>query len=1075
MQLRQLFELDPTLLALNVEQAPDDSRFVGEFGVMPEAFFGTHGHAAALRFFFDAWVRRLPDPVPVTWICGPAGTGKTSLLNALAFGLDEHEWPHPWQSLSQQFRYLRDEPPHLLMLSAAQAKARFGVEPLATALLRALNGAQGYSVNSLEIAALERWLAERDLLEHFARSFHSRTHVDWSSARETAQVLKEDLVNALCVALKITREDAEKDYEQAIAKPHDTAHYLQRVLIATAERDGPHQRVLMLIDDMDQLFDGDQKLMREALGLLSRFACDSFGRVACAVSARTALSNVLQDWGDWVPAGVHSVALGPKDALDVLYARWLRPSAFANVALAALGPEQTHPFSQAVLNWLAQILAAQPDIHALRLLADVLHENAERPAVELLGPSALMAQLAPELPAATAKLLEEAFVDMPSAQSALLSALALAPLGGLATISESELASLAQARLGERVVPSQALQALEKAGWLRRLESGVALNLPESQVRQSLGEHISLSLRERMRLLSELLFDHVLRSKSTVEYRNRRRYGFNRLCDSHAHGSAEHELTLMILSPLAPEYAEFDEFHAVLRSAEGGGQALLKLGSIPDLNERLANYVRAKNARVGDVLKIESELTSVLEHSFENAEVFVAGKRLVMTAIEPEQIADSALISLIETVHPHVGELSHQQSEALAMIRVVLGGRELPEGENALALRSLDRYFEQHIGQIVSLGDIVQRYRRRPYGWPDLEIVLLVARLVSHQQLSARIDGHSARPAEAAEAFTNAALWARVELLRAPKGVSDDMLIAARFAKDLFGRAFSLDSPMLLASALRFELDAWRNELTLMSDPNSAIDAHDAREALSELKRLSLMRDGEEFLREFIEQVDVLRDIGADLSGLREARAQHGPAFDRLRATLSEVRVNAAAIRRDTAAQNAMDRLIAIQSQPARHELAAEIEGLCETIMARNFQLIAEAREAALVRVDEAREQVLQQLENLDADAALKEKSLAGLQNLRDRIDLENMHASLLGFVEEAAAERDAVLERLNRQITSERPAVGEQQLLLTVVRPGRMGAGLIIEQEADLDVYFEKLRSALVPMLKAGMRVRLE
>ena len=47
--------------------------------------------------------------------------------------------------------------------------------------------------------------------------------------------------------------------------------------------------------------------------------------------------------------------------------------------------------------------------------------------------------------------------------------------------------------------------------------------------------------------------------------------------------------------------------------------------------------------------------------------------------------------------------------------------------------------------------------------------------------------------------------------------------------------------------------------------------------------------------------------------------------------------------------------------------------------------------------------------------------------------------------------------------------------MLLTVVRPGRLAAGMIFEQEADLDEYFEKVREALKPMLKAGMRVRLE
>ena len=1086
MQLRHLYLNDPqapdTFAASALGDAGQNSPFVGSFGSLPEQFLPTHGSASVLRFFFESWQRRLPDPVPVSWICGPAGTGKTSLLSALAQGLETLTWPQHFTALTSQFRALREHPPHLLMLSAQKAKARFGVEPLALALLRSYNGEQGLSVNSIEIAALELWLSDRGALEQFSRSFHARTATDWQIARESADLLREDLIKTLSAALNEPVERAEKDYETAIARPHDPARYLQHQLMRQAEQEGNQQRVLVLIDDFDQLFDGDQTLMRDGLALLSRFACDSHGRIACAVSARTALAGVLSDWADWVPAGVHSFALGPKDALALLYARWLQPNALAAVSLAALAPEVTHPFSSSVLDWLARILAAQPDIHVLSLLADVVKANAQRPAVDLLGPAAFIGPLYSQLPAATAKLLHDALAKMPAAQAELLSALALAPLGGLATLSEVELAQLAQPRLGETVIPSQALSALEKAGWLRRLEGGVALSLPESQMRQSLGEQVSLSLRERMRLLAELLFEGVLAARQTLEYRNGRAYAYNRLCDSHAHGSASHELALMLLTPLAPEYSEFDEFHAVLRSAEGGGQALLKLGTVQNLSERLAAFSQARQLRSNNFsgqgyahTSAEAELLSDLAHAFENAEVFVAGRRLIMTAIEPAAVVDSAMRCLIESVHSHVDEIAHQQSEALAMIRVVLGGRELPAGENIAALHRIDAYFELHVGQMMSMGDVVQRFRQRPFGWPELEIVLLAARLVSANKLSVRLDGHTARPTEAAEAFTNAALWPRVTLVRTPLGVTDDMLGAAQLGQLLFARKFALDSASGLANSLRAELDGWRNELSSMANPSAFAGSHDAREALSELKQLALIREGEEFLRGFCAQGEVLADIGADLAELRSSRAQLGPAYDLLRKTLVEIAPNVSALRRDVQAASAIDRLHILQSAQGRIETGDEIISLCALIGERNFALIADARELAITRIEQAQAEVSAQLETLGAGTELREKSLSGLKTLQDQVDLEISHAALLGLCEEAANDRDSVLERLNRQITSERPAVGEQQLLLTVVRPGRLAGGLIIEQEADLDVYFDKVREALAPMLKAGMRVRLE
>ncbi len=1080
MQLRHLFRNDPSnpatygLSSLDFEvlMQRESDALCCAFGSVPEPFVANQGVAKALQFFFESWQRRQPDPVPAVWICGPAGIGKTSVLSILGHGLFDYQWPQPYQQLNAAFKQIADRPPQLLMLSAQASIKRFGIEPLAIALLRAFNSEQGYTVASLELAALERWLEERDALEAFVAAFHGRTGMQWNDARESAQVLREDLLKAMSGALHESRERAEKDLDAALARANDPAKYLLQLLMKRAESEAG-RRILVLLDDFDQLFNGDEKLMRDGLQLISHFACDSHGRISVVISSRKPLHHVLSDWGDWTPAGIHTVNLSASDALELLYTRWLKPDMLANVSLAMLEPEATHPFSAAVLQWLDRILAAQPSIHVLRLLAAILHQNAERSAVELIGPSRFMGILERLLPSSTRELMSETIVGLPYAQAELLSALVLAPLGGQATLSDPELAQLAQARIAEPVLPTHALQELERLGWLRRLESGVALSLPESQARHSIGEQVPLTLRERMRVLAELLFDKVLQGKQQVQYRNRRDYAYNRLCDSHAHGSASHELSLMLLTSLAPEYEEFDEFHAVLRSAEGGGQALLKLAPIDNLAERIADYVRTR-FDVRPAAEAEAALLVDLQHAVENSEVFVAGRRLTMTAIEAGAIVESALTSLIESVHSHVGALSLQQSEALSMIRVVLGGRELPPGENAQALATLEHFLEMHIGQIFSLNDLVQRYRSRPYGWPDLEIVLLVARLANAQRLNVRIDRHTARPAESAEAFTNAALWTRVFLVRTPPGVTETMLNAAALGKQLFGHTFSLEQGNRLAQALRADLDGWRNELQAMAQPNELAGAHDARDALNELKRLALLREGSEFLEEFVQQGEALTDIAADLVELRTHRAVAGPAFDRLRKTLVEIQPNVATLRRDAKTAAAIDRLQSLQGL-ARVEQSQEIEQLCDWLGERHFALIAEMRDQSLSKVEAAIAEVSAQIQQLDVTEATSEKLLRNLQSIRDRVDLEASYTALVGIGEEAIEERNAALDALNRQVTAERPAVGEQSLLLTVVRPGRLAQGMVIEQEADLDVYFEKVRESLVPLLKSGMRVRLE
>jgi hypothetical protein len=1074
MLLRDLFDVDPHAI---------NEGFRAHVGRAPSHWVPTSGFMRTLNACFACW-RANPgvSSKPVLWLSGASGSGKSSFLGAIAEGLPM------LRELGASFEQLRftqafvEQPPPMVLLSGKKAVEKFGHEPMATSLLRALNQAHGFAVNSIELGALERILAGTGQIEAFVRGFQARTQVEWKDARERDQILHEDLIKVLA-SVTGGHDNAERMYEQALAQAQMRHRYLLDLLMQLPETQSRDPNCVVLIDDFESLFGGDVKLQRDAFSLLNEFTLQSAGRIRCIVASTRPLHAMLHELANPdIQVQAQQVNLGSQDALEVLYQRWLHPAGFAKVQLAMLEPGASHPFSAATLHWLDDVLADVPAVHLLELFHSALKDHAGASAVTLLGPAALSESLFAQLPPATAKLVRSAMEQLDPVQAELLATLAISPLGGKATLSEQELTELSQRRLGEVLVPSAALAKLEQQGWIRRLEGGVALSLPESQQRHAVGQVVSLSQRERMRLLAEILFDNTLAGKKMVVFRNTRAYGFNRMCDSQAHGSANHELALTVLSNLAPEYEQFDEFHAVLRSAEGGGLALLRIAPIAGLPERLDEIASARQGphdSAGGVHvaahRLEQALASDLESALVNAEVFVAGRAFAAQHTDAPALVDAVMTKLIETVHAHVEDVSHAQNDAIAMIRVVLGGRELPAQENAAALKTLDQYFETRIGQTVSLNDVVQRHRRRPFGWPDLEIVLLIARIVGTKRLNVRIDGHAARPAESAEAFTNAALWPRVMVVRTPPGVSDEMLQAADIGRALFGRAFALTSESALSTQLRQDLESWRQELaSMLTAPDASAIAHDARESLVELKRLNALANGPEFLEGFCGLAEVLYAIQSDLNALRLARAAAGPAHARLRQLLQEIRPNLPALTRDNDTAALIERMEKLRSGTSTQQAGEEIERLCDQAFEKNYALVSAARDAAIARVEAAVVEVDEQLTQLDARDDVRASVLQRLRALAERIDLEPSHAALVGICEEAAAERDVALDRINQRITAERPAVGEQRLL-TVVRPGKFANNLLIESEADLEPYFERLRVALRPMLRAGMRVRFE
>ena len=1064
-------------------------------------FLLTQASATQLQRFFQLWHMRSAEPA-LLYFHGPSGTGKTALMRQIQhLRAPDAEPPHRLAGvddghLQSHVQSFRAQPPLVISINGEQkvpieAHAESASAIAISLVIASLNQAAGLSVYSLALAELERMLSARKVFDAFSRGFQARTGLTWQQARDSERVLREDIVKSISAATQDGRESAEKLLLQATAALSDVAGYLQLRILELAAQD-VNLRVLVLFDELQFRFGAPE--LAEVLQKISSIctACKGalvfcgFGQTqADAVQSLidTANTNAAELRAEHsaeegsapvlTQESINHCALHARDALALLQARVLKPNSMANLQLAMFAPVASHPFSADMLAWLDQLSSAQPQLNVQTIVLETLRNCRDLPALALLTPAHMWPQFAALLPETTRAQVDEALSEREGVQAALLAALALAPLAGSATVPEARLIELCQIKLGDPVVPTQSLAQLEAAGWMRRIEQGAALNLPESAVRHVGGEITSLSTREKMRVMADLVYNGVLNAQDCVDHANGRSYGFNRLCDAHALGSANHELTLMLITPLSGDYADFDEFRAVLRSAEGGGQVVMKLANLPNLNQQLNELERSRGA---DLVYKRAEMVQQVRQAMLNAEVFVAGKPLKNTSAMVQFQVEAALTRLIDSVYPQVALLSHPQSDVLAMIRVVLGGRDLPAFENADALVLVRDYLEQRTGQLVSLNDVVQRFRRRPLGWPDLEVVLLAARLVNARMVSARIDAHAARPAEAAEAFTNAALWSKVMLVRMAAGVTEEMLASSELAQRLFGTPFPLDSASNLAARIRAELEHWRVELAAMASSSAAFSGvHDAREALSELRKLGILREVGEFLEQFVDLGELLEDIGADLAELRKSRQQNGPVYALLRKLLIEIQPNLTSLSRDAEGFKDIERLRRLQTAPSASEAIGEIESLCERVLARNFELIANARDAAMQKIDEALAQVQETLGKLSAAPLVEERCTRGLLALRERVEMEHSHSSLIGLLEEARQERDVALDALNRQITTERPAIASQAQLLTVVRLSHLSGEMVLEQEADLDVFFDRVRTAVVPMLLMGMRVRLE
>ncbi len=270
------------------------------------------------------------------------------------------------------------------------------------------------------------------------------------------------------------------------------------------------------------------------------------------------------------------------------------------------------------------------------------------------------------------------------------------------------------------------------------------------------------------RELGKLLFEDVLGDVRKHTYSlTGRDFSFTRLCDDHAVGhKLEGSLEVTFISPLGDGYELYtDDARAILDTA-ANGRVIIRLPDDPILGRELRTYLQTesyvKTKHTGSlpdttkrILRDRSDdnrgrrarIVEKLKLMLAEASYFASGQKLDITHSDPKRALEEALEYLIQNAYPKMGYIQHlhpnprpeiQSTLRASDIEQVSLGLDTPEA-NLRALNDLREYVHlcaMTSKQIVLHELITNRYGGRPYGWPELEVVLLVARLAVLKEIN---------------------------------------------------------------------------------------------------------------------------------------------------------------------------------------------------------------------------------------------------------------------------------------------------------------------------------------------------
>jgi len=692
----------------------------------------------------------------------------------------------------------------------------------------------------------------------------------------------------------------------------------------------------------------------------------------------------------------------------------------------------------------------------------------------------------------------------------------------------------------------ESLHRLEKENLIiRNGEEFLFLTNEEQDITRKI-KATDIASNEENRELANLIFKDLLKDQNKYRHRpNKTDYSIGRYLDGHSlDGRYEADLRVEVISPLDLDYAQYGEAGCINKSAEGTGQILIKLPDNKTFLDELRTWLKTnKFIRLNDdgssatLTRILADrgrenqerrkrLRATLEEMLLNAQCYALGQHLKLSHNSLLSRLDDACQYLLENTYTKLSSLQVLQQEPLRELKAVLTLDDI--GQMGLVLDSEEgnpkatRDVEQYISLRTSandrllVSDIVERFSKRPYGWPDNEILLILARLAAAGRLTFHAGGPALPLDEMFERLTNSRKRSEVSVQKKRQTEEAVLKKARSLSQELFN-ALGPDNEKELYAFYRQRLEQWLTDLTGYENQMKAgrfPGKEKVASSIQTLKGLLSNTDSVEFFQQLTDSPDDYLDLEEDYRDLHEFFTRQLHSWKQLSAAITHFEKNRPALERDEKAKNALKSLHNLYQSESPYDQLHRVAEWVEQVEAVNTALLNEKRSHALERVEEGISQLQSEIHKsgmetpelsnrllrplqlvkseIETETSIANIYLLQTETARDRLDeaLYDLEVAIQAEIErqerEAAAREDAAPATPPKDINDEAPVFVPPAPQKPVARPrpivevsatsvfNKVSSGIYLESSEDIDRFVEALREELQSAVEQDKRVRL-
>ena len=199
--------------------------------------------------------------------------------------------------------------------------------------------------------------------------------------------------------------------------------------------------------------------------------------------------------------------------------------------------------------------------------------------------------------------------------------------------------------------------------------------------------------------------------------------------------SASDNEVIVVLAESQPYFKELEEAMKIRRYVKGK--------NVAQLPQMIQDIIRGRQNQASAHEKRAEELISA---AISEGRIYAAGDKLSIRTSSVKDRIEQAMSTLIESVYTKLSFIDKNYDNDADIVRI-LNGEEQPAisgaEPNSEAAKELYQYLEiQKMKQLpTSMGDIQRRYSAIPYGWREVDIAAVTAKLIVSNKIVLKYGG----------------------------------------------------------------------------------------------------------------------------------------------------------------------------------------------------------------------------------------------------------------------------------------------------------------------------------------------